>query len=120
MKRGAQDNRTGQSVIETAVLIIILALAFIAMQVYLKRAMQGRLKGAADQLGEQYDPERTTSDMFMNHVSNSTTTTITEERAYLTSPYYGGQYENRVVTTTSTELHYDNTFRNGFEYVGRP
>lgn len=44
--------KNGQSVIEYALLLTIIAAAFIAMQTYLMRAVQGRLKQVEDELNE--------------------------------------------------------------------
>ena len=59
----------GQSTVEYAVLLAIVAAALIAMQVYLKRGVQGRIRDLAAQLAPdaagagaaQYEAGRTTS-----------------------------------------------------------
>ena len=48
--------RTGQSTLEYAVLIAVVAAAAIGMQIYVKRGIQGRLRQSADQVGEQFTP----------------------------------------------------------------
>ena len=78
----------GQSTLEYAVLIIIVIGALLSIQVYIKRGVQGRLKSATDDIGEQYSPGNTnvhmlthvisnTRDTFMSGVSNSVL--LTEE-----------------------------------------
>jgi hypothetical protein len=73
----------GQSTLEYAVLIIIVIGALLSIQVYIKRGVQGRLKSAADDIGEQYSPGNTnytavtkvqsnTSETFRFGVSQST------------------------------------------------
>ena len=56
-------SRKAQSTIEYAVLIGVIVAALLAMQVYLKRGMQGRMKGYAEQLsqGAAYSPGATNS-----------------------------------------------------------
>ena len=49
----------GQSTLEYAVLIIIVIGALLTIQVYIKRGVQGRLRGAADDIGDQYSPGNT-------------------------------------------------------------
>lgn len=44
----------GQSTLEYAVLIIIVIGALLSIQVYIKRGVQGRLKSATDDIGDQY------------------------------------------------------------------
>jgi len=46
----------GQSTLEYAVLIIIVIGALLSIQVYIKRGIQGRLRSATDDIGEQYSP----------------------------------------------------------------
>jgi Flp pilus assembly pilin Flp len=48
-RRNARKN-IGQSTVEYAVLLAIVAAALIGMQVYLKRGLQGRVKDLADQI----------------------------------------------------------------------
>jgi len=63
--------RKGQSTLEYALIIAVVAGALIAMQVYIKRGVQGKLKSTADEIGEQYSPGYTTS----NTVTTTATTT---------------------------------------------
>jgi len=48
--------RGGQSTLEYAILIIIIIGALLSIQVYIKRGIQGRLKSAADDIGDQFSP----------------------------------------------------------------
>ena len=52
-----------QSMMEYAVLIAVVSAALVAMQIYIKRGMQGRLKGLANQISPiQYERGNTESD----------------------------------------------------------
>ncbi len=62
----------GQSTLEYAVLIVVIIAALIAMQVYLKRGIQGRVRESADQIGEQFSPGQTTSNRI-TYVNASST-----------------------------------------------
>ncbi len=53
------NGRKGQSTLEYAVLIIIIIAALIAIQTYIKRGVQGRLKSASDDIGDQFSPGNT-------------------------------------------------------------
>jgi len=46
----------GQSTLEYAILIVVIIGALLAIQVYLKRGLQGRIKQAADDIGSQFSP----------------------------------------------------------------
>ena len=49
----------GQSTLEYAVLVIIVIGALLSIQVYIKRGLQGRLRSAADDIGDQYSQGNT-------------------------------------------------------------
>lgn len=57
----------GQSSLEYAIVIICLAAGLFAMQPYLQKAFQGRLRQQADELGQQYDPEKTSGTLTMTN-----------------------------------------------------
>lgn len=63
--------RRAQSTLEYAALIAIVVGALIAMQAYVKRGLQGKLKSSADQIGEQYSPSTVSGVIVTNVVSNS-------------------------------------------------
>lgn len=46
--------KKAQSTLEYAILIIIVIGALLSIQVYIKRGVQGRLKSATDDIGDQY------------------------------------------------------------------
>ena len=51
----------GQSTLEYAVVIAVVVAALLAMQIYMKRGVQGKMRSATDQIGDQYRPQNTTS-----------------------------------------------------------
>lgn len=83
--------RLGQSIQEYAVLIAIIVTALIAMQVYVKRGIQGRIRDLADQITppeQHYEQGRTTSDYVtvqkgtteVRYDRGVSTTTVPEEQ----------------------------------------
>lgn len=62
----------GQSIIEYAMFIAVVVLALLAMQVYFKRGIQGKMKDMADQISPAlYNPNLTTSDYSTNTSSRT-------------------------------------------------
>lgn len=59
-------NKKGQSTLEFAVLIGVVVASAIAMQVYMKRGVSGKLKSGVDQIGTQYDPQNFSSNYATN------------------------------------------------------
>lgn len=55
------NKKRGQSTLEYAVLIIVIIAALISIQAYIKRGVQGRLKSASDDIGDQFSPGNTNS-----------------------------------------------------------
>ena len=54
-----KKRKKGQSTLEYAILIIIIIGALLSIQVYIKRGVQGRLKSAADDIGDQFSQGNT-------------------------------------------------------------
>jgi hypothetical protein len=74
--------KKGQSTLEYAILIIIIIGALLSIQVYIKRGVQGRLKSATDDIGDQFSVGNTnlvryrstvgqTADTFSSGVTRS-------------------------------------------------
>jgi len=74
--------KKAQSTLEYAILIIIVIGALLSIQIYVKRGVQGRLKSATDDIGDQYKPfssnmtvetylSSNTRDTFSDGASNS-------------------------------------------------
>jgi len=53
-------NKRGQSTLEYGVVIAVVVAALISMQTYIKRGVQGKLRQASDEIGEQFSPDKTT------------------------------------------------------------
>ena len=86
--------RKAQSTLEYAVLIIIVIGALLSIQVYIKRGIQGRLRSAADDIGEQYS------------VGNMNVMTVTHVASDSNETFIGGQSRSELlgdeVTTTDS------------------
>jgi Flp pilus assembly pilin Flp len=63
--------RRAQSTLEYSLIVAVVVGALIAMQVYVKRGVQGRLKSATDDIGEQYSPGYTTGNIVINTTSST-------------------------------------------------
>lgn len=84
--------KKGQTLQEYVILLALVATAFIAMQVYMRRGIQGRLRDLANQISpKQYEPTDTTSKTSVSRVGSST------EKENL------GTYTNTGKDTTTTE-----------------
>ena len=47
-------NKRGQSTLEYAIIFVAILVAFLFIQTYVRRAVQGRLRSASDDVGDQY------------------------------------------------------------------
>lgn len=64
----------GQSVLEYAMIIAVVVGALLAIQIYMKRGLQGRLRESSDQIGEQFDAEKTAISRTTTHTGTTTET----------------------------------------------
>ena len=55
-------NRRGQSTLELALTIVAVAAAAIAMSIFMKRSVMGKMRDSGDQVGGQFTPTTTTND----------------------------------------------------------
>ncbi|MFA5311068.1 MAG: hypothetical protein WC355_02010 [Candidatus Omnitrophota bacterium] len=87
--------KRGQSTLEYVILIGFVVAALIAMGVYMKRGMQGRLRESTDQIGEQYSAGNTEAEYTVttgltqteSMVSGGGTTTEIERNVQRKSGY---------------------------------
>lgn len=79
------NNKKAQSTLEYAILIIIIIGALLSIQVYIKRGVQGRLKQAADDIGDQFSDGNTVVNktFFTNSRTSDTFTTGVQKSALL-------------------------------------
>ena len=100
--------RKGQSTLEYAILIIIIIGALLAAQPYIKRGVQGRLKSATDDIGDQFSPGNT----------NVVKTVITNSATYET--FSDGVTRSELARAEKTTTNVSSNIINvEFEYWGK-
>ena len=99
--------RKAQSSLEYATVIFCVVLALLAMRVYVTRGLQGRLRQVADDLGQQYDPRHTNSDITTMQGGHTIVQTNTIRNATT----------NKEETITTTNIHWESEWRYGNETV---
>lgn len=65
-------NKKGQATLEYGIIIAVIVAGLIAMQVYIKRGFQGKLRQASDDMGEQFSPGYTTGTHTATTTASST------------------------------------------------
>ncbi|MFA4888100.1 MAG: hypothetical protein WC628_00795 [Candidatus Omnitrophota bacterium] len=90
--------KKAQTTLEYAILIGVIVAGLIAMQVYVKRGYQGKLRESADSMGQQFSPGETAVHYNTTSLTNSTDTLDT----------------NRV---SKTDIHKQTSTRKGNESV---
>lgn len=73
------NKKRAQSTLEYAVLVIVIIGALLSIQVYLKRGVQGRLKQATDDIGDQFSVGNTNAVVTTNSYSKTLDTFGIEE-----------------------------------------
>lgn len=72
------SNKKAQSTLEYAVVIAVVVGALIAIQIYMKRGVQGKLRESADQVGEQFEASDTEVDITTDQTGTTIQTTTTD------------------------------------------
>jgi len=102
-------NKKAQSTLEYAVLIIIVIGALLTIQIYIKRGIQGRLKGATDDISrDQFSPGNT------NFVRKMITNSKTAET------FMGGVTKSQMIESDHTdEVYSSNVINVDQEFWGK-
>lgn len=66
-------NRKAQSTLEYAVIITVVLAGLLAMQKYINRGIQGKLRSSADNIGEQYSAGNVTSTYTTEQIGSMVT-----------------------------------------------
>ena len=86
----------GQSTLEYAMIIAVVVGALLAIQIYMKRGVQGKLRESSDKIGEQFDAEKTD----INRTTNRFGTTVETVSAGKTTKSSGTLPGSTAETTT--------------------
>lgn len=106
-----KPNNKAQTFIEYSLIIVCVIGALITMQHYIKRALQGGWRNAADQIGDQYDPK---------HASGGITTKMNKKiitEVESDQPVWINGRPGFATITTETIME-DKTERSGTESMG--
>ncbi len=76
----------GQSTLEYALIISVVVGALLAMQIYMKRGMEGRMRKASDDIGKQFDADKS----YVHHETTKKGTTVEEVKTTGESVVYSG------------------------------
>ncbi len=68
-----QNNKKGQTLLEFAVLFVVVVSALVAMKPFIQQSFQGKLKETLDGMGKQYDPQ---GELHVSQVMSSNATTL--------------------------------------------
>jgi len=91
-----RQTKQGQTTVEYVIIVVIVLGAFLAIQNYAKRGIQGRWKASIDELGDQYDP-RFAKTSIRHTIMTNTDTSI------LATPTANGFWTTRIDKTNSVD-----------------
>ncbi len=102
--RNQYHRQRAQSTLEYAMVIACLAAALFGMQIYIKRSIQGKLRDAANEIGEQYSAKTTTSSLTQI-ITNPADVTVTAKPRFIevTDPKTGFTEKREIVEVTRHE-----------------
>ncbi|MFC1631562.1 hypothetical protein ACFL2I_03305 [Candidatus Omnitrophota bacterium] len=101
-------NRKGQNTLEYVLLITAVVVGFLLVQHYLNRGLQGRVREASDNIGDQFDADNTT----MNFVTTRGST-VTDTNTPTGAPDGGNIIRSEITSA-------DGTYVTGTEVVAAP
>ena len=101
---GYLNNKRAQSMLEYAVLMVVIIGALIAMQTYFKRGIQGRMKSSADDVGDQFSPGNTNVIVTEKSFTNQTQTFGIDGQGVSKTEVAGGDANNDSTNTTSRSV----------------
>ena len=111
-------HKRGQSTVEFAVFTCAAVSAILMMAIYIKRGMAGSLRNAADAIGEQYEPRKTTGVTVTRNAGGTTTTRtrllpgtvngqpvlISQSKTTMSAPQQTGNISEEKVGPMGTDL----------------
>ena len=94
-------NKRAQSTLEYAVLIAVVVGALVAMQIYMKRGVEGRMRSSTDNIGKQFDPDKTS----YKYTTKTASETVETTSGGITTSYLGegGKGTEEVTTRYGSE-----------------
>jgi len=102
------NQKRGQSTMEYAILTIVIIGALLTIQTYIKRGVQGRLKSAADDIGDQYsDGNQNATKTTIRNSSTEDTFGVNGQgvsRSSLLAPETTNTTENSVIVNRQQEF----------------
>jgi len=69
-------SRKAQSTLEYAIITAVVVASLLAMQIYVKRGLQGRMRSSTDSIGEQYSAGITTSKKITKYADGTKQETV--------------------------------------------
>ncbi|MDP2940616.1 MAG: hypothetical protein Q8O13_11205 [Candidatus Omnitrophota bacterium] len=70
--------KMAQSTLEYAILIVVIAGAFLTTQMWLKHAVQGKIRSSADDIGEQFSTAFSNADLNFDSYSKTNETVVSK------------------------------------------
>ena len=88
-------DKKGQSALEYALVIGVAIIALLAVNMYMKKGVQGRLKESTDQIGRQWDGGNFLTSWQTRSTGNTVTTEIRTAGGNITTNIAGNERVNR-------------------------
>jgi len=98
-------SRKGQSALEYAVIVSVVIGALLAMQIYMKRGLENRMRQSGDSVGKQFAAGTTTVERITNRSSFITETTLTGTTNTITANDISEMSANEYVHEFGTGLN---------------
>lgn len=74
-----KTNKKGQSTLEYSLIVTVVIAALLGINLFMNRGIQGRLKESANDIGQQFDPDRGYSSSWKTSSAGQTNTSESRE-----------------------------------------
>jgi uncharacterized protein (UPF0333 family) len=87
--------KKGQSTLEYAIIIAVVVAALLAMQIYMKRGVQGKMKQSTDDIGAQFEANATSNQVDFETTADTTNVQTIQNQVTTTTLQPGGETKEK-------------------------
>ena len=94
--------KNAQSTLEYAIIVAVVVGALLAMQIYIKRGVEGRMRSSTDNIGDQFSGSHTKYKYTTSETDNTSRETVGYDADSAGNPVGRGKTRSSVVTAAQT------------------
>ncbi len=88
-------HKKGQSTLEYAIIVAVVVAALFAIQIYMKRGVQGKLRQSTDDIGAQFEANATSNQVDFETTKDTTSVQTIQNRVTTSTLQSGGETKEK-------------------------